>query len=117
VEEADRLAQRSLANARECNKRGDEAWVLWLLGEVALHRDPPDFVQAEPHYQRALTLAEALGMRPLVAHCHLGLGTLYVTIGHRAEARAALFAAVELYRAMEMTLWLPHAEAALAEVA
>ena len=42
-------------------------------------------------------------MRPLVAHCHLGLGTLYATIGRRAEARAELSAAVELYRAMEMT--------------
>ena len=55
-------------------------------------------------------------MRPLVAHCHLGLGKLYATIGHHAEARAALSAAIELYRAMEMTFWLPQAEAALAEV-
>jgi hypothetical protein len=55
-------------------------------------------------------------MRPLVAHCHLGLGKLYATIGRRAEARSALSAAIELYRAMEMTFWLPQAEAALAQV-
>jgi hypothetical protein len=54
-------------------------------------------------------------MRPLVAHCHLGLGKLYVKIGRRAEARAALSVAVELYRAMEMTFWLPQAEAAQAQ--
>jgi hypothetical protein len=54
-------------------------------------------------------------MRPLVAHCHLDLGKLYATIGRRAEASAALSAAVELYRAMEMTFWLPQVEAALAE--
>ena len=55
-------------------------------------------------------------MRPLQAHCHLGLGTLYATTGQREQARAALAAAIALYRDMEMTLWLPQAEAALAQV-
>ena len=55
-------------------------------------------------------------MRPLVAHCHLGLGKLSATSGRHAEARAELSAAVELYRAMEMTFWLPQTEAALAEL-
>ena len=55
-------------------------------------------------------------MRPLMAHCHLGLGKLYARIGRRDEARAELSAAVELYRAMEMTFWLPQAEATLAEL-
>jgi hypothetical protein len=51
-----------------------------------------------------------------VAHCHLGLSTLYVQTGQREQARAALAAAIALYRTMEMTLWLPQAEAALAQV-
>jgi hypothetical protein len=51
-------------------------------------------------------------MRPLVAHCHFGLGTLYVKVGRLAEARTALSTAIDLYRAMEMSLWLPDAEAA-----
>jgi hypothetical protein len=55
-------------------------------------------------------------MRPLQAHCHLGLGRLYGQTGRAAQARAALSAAIELYRAMEMTFWLPQAETALAEV-
>jgi hypothetical protein len=55
-------------------------------------------------------------MRPLVAHCRLGLGKLYTGVGRRAEAGAALSAAVELYRAMAMMFWPPQAEAALAEV-
>ena len=55
-------------------------------------------------------------MRPLVAHCHLGLGTLYATTGQRAQARTELAAAIDLYRAMDMTFWLPQAEAALAPV-
>jgi hypothetical protein len=54
-------------------------------------------------------------MRPLQAHCHLGLGTLYATTGQREQARAELSMAVEMYRGMEMTFWLPEAEAALAQ--
>ena len=54
-------------------------------------------------------------MRPLVAHCHLGLGMLYAKMGQRGQARAALSTAIALYRAMEMTFWLPQAEAALAQ--
>jgi hypothetical protein len=61
------------------------------------------------------SLAEELGMRPLVAHCHLGLGKSYAKVGRRAEARAELSAVVELYRATEMTFWLPQAEVALAQ--
>jgi hypothetical protein len=55
-------------------------------------------------------------MRPLLAHCPLGLDRLYARVGRRAEARAELSAAVELYCAMEMTFWLPQAQAALTEV-
>ena len=77
---------------------------------------PPDAEQAEAHYQQALALADALGMRPLVAHCHHGLGRLYGQTGRGEQARAELSAAIELYRAMEMTFWLPQAEAVLAQV-
>ena len=77
---------------------------------------PRRATQAEAHYQQALVLAEELGMRPLLAHCHCGLGTLYATIGQREQARAALSTAIEMYRAMEMTFWLPETEAALAQV-
>jgi hypothetical protein len=72
-------------------------------------------VQAEAHYRQALALAEELGMRPLLAHCHLGLGTLYGRTSRIEPARAELSAAIELYRAMDMTFWLPQAEAALAQ--
>ena len=91
----------------------------WRCTSLALSRPtppPPDAEPAEAHYQQALALADELGMRPLVAHCHLGLGTLYAT-GQRQQARAALTAAIDLYRAMDMTFWLPRAEAALTQVA
>jgi hypothetical protein len=55
-------------------------------------------------------------MRPLQAHCHRGLDTLYAATGQREQARAALSTAIEMYRSMEMTFWLPQTEAALAQV-
>jgi hypothetical protein len=55
-------------------------------------------------------------MRPLQAHCQRGLGTLYAAVGQRAQAGAALTMAVEMYRAMDMTFWLPQAEVALAQM-
>ena len=116
LEEAHALAERTLALARERQQRGYQAYALRLLGEIAAHRDPPDAALAEAHYQQALALADELGMRPLQAHCHLGLGTLYAKIEQREQARAELSTAIELYRTMEMTFWLPQAEAALAQV-
>ena len=68
------------------------------------------------YYRQARALADELGMRPLQAHCHLGLGTLYATIGRPEQARAELSAAIDLYRSMDMTFWLPQAEATLAQV-
>ena len=76
----------------------------------------PGHRAAAAHYRQALALAEELGMRPLQAHCHRGLGTLYATIGQQEQARAELSAAIVLYRAMDMTFWLPQTEAALAQV-
>ena len=55
-------------------------------------------------------------MRPLLAHCHFGLGTLYARHGRREEAHVELSAAIELYRVMEMTFWLSPAEAALSQI-
>ena len=81
-----------------------------------MRRDPPDVAQAEAHYQQALALAEELGMRPLQAHCYHGLGRPYHQTGRAEPARVALAAAIGLYRVMDMTLWLPQAEAALAQV-
>ncbi len=116
LEEAQVLADRALAHARAHQERGNQAYALRLLGDIATHRDPPEVEAADTHYREALALAEELGMRPLVAHCYRGLGTLYAKSGQRAQASAELAMAIDLYRAMEMTFWLPQAEAALAQV-
>ena len=115
-EEAWQHARQALDLARQQKQRGHEAHALYQLGAVHAHADPPDIEQAEAHYRQALALAKELGMRPLVAHCYRGLGTLYAKIGRREQARADLSAAIELYRSMEMTFWLPQAEAAMAQV-
>jgi predicted ATPase len=109
-------ARQALDLARQQKERGNEALALHQLGAVHAHTDPPDAAQAEAYYQQALALAAELGMRPLQAHCHLGLGTLYATTGQREPARAALAVASALYRDMEMTFWLSAAEAALTQV-
>jgi tetratricopeptide (TPR) repeat protein len=109
------LAQRALDLCREHKERGHEAWALRLLGEIAAHREPPEVEPTEAAYQQALALADELGMRPLLAHCHLGLGTLYCRAGRLEQAGTELSAAIEVFRAMEMTFWLPRAEAELAQ--
>jgi class 3 adenylate cyclase/tetratricopeptide (TPR) repeat protein len=115
LEDALLLAQRALALTRAHGERGYQAYALRLLGDIHAQRQPPDIAPAETHYRDALALAEELGMRPLQAHCHLGLGTLYARAGQQEQARAELATAVEVYRALEMTFWLSRAEAALAQ--
>jgi tetratricopeptide (TPR) repeat protein len=116
LEEAHVLAERALALTRAHQERGDQAYALHLLGALAARRDPPDVEYAVAHYRQALVLAEELGMRPLQAHCHRDLGTLYTATSQREQARTALSTAIALYRDMEMTFWLPQTEAALAQV-
>jgi ATP/maltotriose-dependent transcriptional regulator MalT len=116
LEEAQALAERTLTLAHERQERGHQAYALRLLGDIAMRYEPPAREQAEASYRQAIALADELGMRPLMAHCHLGLGRLYGQTGRAEPGRAALTAAIDLYRAMDMTFWLPEAEAALAQV-
>ena len=110
------LGQEALALARERQERGVAGYALRLLGDLTARRWLPQVEQAETYYHQALTLAKELGMRPLQAHCHLGLGMLYVKTGQQEQACAALMTAMAMYRSMEMTFWLPETEAALAQV-
>jgi tetratricopeptide (TPR) repeat protein len=114
-EEAWQHARQALDLSRQKKACGNEARALHQLGTVHAHADPPEAEQAEAHYCQALVLAEELGMRPLQAHCHLGLGTLYAQTGQREPAHAELSMAIDLYCAMAMTFWLPQAKAVLAQ--
>jgi tetratricopeptide (TPR) repeat protein len=114
--EAQAVAMRGLEFCRAHGQQGEQAHALRLLGEIHVRRHPPAVEPAEASYREALALALELGMRPLQAHCHRGLGTLYAKIGCREQATAELSLAIDLYRAMDMTYWLPQAEAALVQV-
>jgi tetratricopeptide (TPR) repeat protein len=116
LDEALALAVHGLEFCRVHAQQGEQAWALRLLGDIHTHRQPPQAELAAAAYREALALAGALGMRPLQAHCHLGLGTLYAKTGQREQACTELSEAIELYRGMDMTFWLPQAEAALAQV-
>jgi tetratricopeptide (TPR) repeat protein len=115
-EDALALAGRALTLARDHKERGNEAYALRLLGEIVAQGEPLDVAQAERHYCQALALAEELGMRPLQAHCHRGLGTLYAATGQREQTRTELSTAIAMYTSMDMTFWLPQTETALAQV-
>ena len=116
LEEAHVLTERALALFYEHQQRGDQAYALLLLGDIAVRRAPLDAAPAEAYYRQVLALANELGMRPLQAHCHWGFGTLYTRTGQRDRDRTELVTAVDLYRAMDMAFWLPQAEAVLAQV-
>ena len=78
-----------------------------------MHRDPPEVESAAAHYRQALVAAEEMGMRPLAAHCHLGLGKLFHRTGDRAMAAEHLTIAATMYREMDMGVWLEKAEVEL----
>ncbi len=109
--EAARLAETALTAARAQKQRGQEAAALRLSAEIAvcaLERE-----RAEVDYQQAMALASEIGLRPLVAHSHLGLGKLYQRSGKREQTQAHLTTATTMYRKMDMRFWLEQAETEL----
>ena len=109
--DATRIAQEELAAARQQGQRGVEGQLLRLLGDIAAHPDRVEVDTAEAHYRQAQALADELGLRPLMAHCHLGLGQLYARTKKREQAREHLTTATTMYREMDMRFWLEQAEA------
>jgi tetratricopeptide (TPR) repeat protein len=110
-------ASRAYRLSLQHNERGNHAYALQLLGEIGSRFDPADGEAAENRYVEALTLATELGMRPLIAHCHLGLGRLYRRTDKREQAQEHLATATAMYRDMGMTYWLEKAEAEMGELA
>ncbi len=110
-------AETALALSREQMAGGDEARSLYLLGAIAAAEAPTSPRVPDDHYLKALSRAEALGMRPLVAHCHLGLGKLYRRTDQQQEAQEHLATATTLYREMDMRFYLEQAETAMREMA
>jgi class 3 adenylate cyclase/tetratricopeptide (TPR) repeat protein len=116
IEPALERARLALDLSREQSERGHEAYAIKLLGEIASYPESPDEKVAENYYCQAITLAKELGMRPLIAHCHLGLGKLYHRTDKREQAHEHLATATTMYREMGMTYWLEKAKAEMQEI-
>ena len=113
LDDARRLGERALVESSQ-GQPGFAAHALHLLGDIATHLDQFDAERGEVHYRQAWALAEPRGMRPLVAHCHFGLGKLYQRTGKRQEAEEHLATAATMYREMDMRFYLEQAEAEMA---
>ena len=109
--EATAMVDRVLELADQRGELGTTAWGLRLRGEIAAHGEPADVESVLTSYREAITLATQFAMAPLRAQCHLGLGRCFRRAGRHAGARAELATAADLFRSLEMSHWLPHAEA------
>jgi class 3 adenylate cyclase/tetratricopeptide (TPR) repeat protein len=116
LDEAHARAQQALEFARTRKEQGNEAYALRLLGDIAMHRPDTEIETAERCLRDAMVRATALGLRPLAAHCELGLGKLYRRSGKRREAQEHLGAATTAYREMDMRFWLKQGDAELGKV-
>jgi class 3 adenylate cyclase/tetratricopeptide (TPR) repeat protein len=115
LDDSMRLGDRAIESSSRMPGFAAHAW--HLHGDIATHPDRFNAERAKAHYAQALALAEPRGMRPLVAHCHLGLGKLYRHTGKRQEAQEHLTMATTMYREMDMTYWLERAVAETNELA
>jgi len=115
VDEAATAARRALALAQERGQRGDAAAALYVLAEAAA-QGAFESGDAEHHYLTAIALSGELGMRPLLARAHLGIGRLYLRSGARDQAEDHLLTATREFIVMDMPLWLRQATTTLSEL-
>jgi tetratricopeptide (TPR) repeat protein len=108
--DAAQIADRALAVSVERQERASQAYAHRLRGEIVLSDGSPDVTVAGTHYEEALRLAGQLGMRPLLAHCHFGLGRFHRRTGNNAQAGEHLSIATMMYAEMEMRFWVAQAE-------
>jgi tetratricopeptide (TPR) repeat protein len=105
AEEAHRAAETAVTGAQQRAERGEEAWALRALAEAIARGDRPDPDAADSYYHQAMTLADELGMRPLLARCHAGLAALCQQVGKMPDAEEHRRTSMALYQAMGMTYW------------
>jgi class 3 adenylate cyclase/tetratricopeptide (TPR) repeat protein len=109
LDDAQRLTVRAVESFQ--SQPGFAAHAFQLFGDIATHPNRFDVEKGEAHYREALALAEPRGMRPVVAHCHLGLGQVYQHMGKRTDAQEHFTAAMTMYREMDMSFWLERVQA------
>jgi len=110
IGDAQTIGCQALQLARETGQRGHEAYALCLMGDIGSRELLVDIGAAEASYCQAFALVEELSMRPLLAHCHAGLGRLYGRTAKRQEAQQHLITAMAIYRELDMPYWLEKAK-------
>jgi transcriptional regulator with AAA-type ATPase domain/tetratricopeptide (TPR) repeat protein len=85
--EAQHAAETALERAAKQGERGHEAWALFLLASIAASTGSARLEEIDGAFGRAIELARALEMRPLLAHCHAGLADVYAGWGQADRAR------------------------------
>jgi tetratricopeptide (TPR) repeat protein len=116
IETAARYVEKALSIPRQNEERGFGAWALYYLAKIQCDYAHDQMQESMNSFGQAKEKAAELGMRPLLAHCHMGLGQLYLKRGRIDEARSELGTAIELYHSMDMSFWLPQAESSLSKI-
>jgi class 3 adenylate cyclase/tetratricopeptide (TPR) repeat protein len=104
-DEALKYARSAVELSMKHHERANEAIALKVLAEITALGGSPEATSAYQYYADSLALAQELGMRPLVAHCHMGLGKLYRRVASRLEAMEHLTTALRMYHEMGMRFW------------
>jgi tetratricopeptide (TPR) repeat protein len=103
--DAKECAVQAEALAIEQKEPSVRAEVALLLAEIDARTNQIDLDQLRKRYQFALSAAEAIEMRPLVAHIHRSLGVFERRAGDPKRAERALQSARALYSSLGMTVW------------
>jgi class 3 adenylate cyclase/tetratricopeptide (TPR) repeat protein len=115
ADEASAAAYRALSLAQERGQRGDIASALYVLAEAGA-RGADDVSKAEQHYRAAIALTGELGMLPLLARSHLGLGRLYLRAGAQDRGEDQLLTATRQFVRLDMPFWVRQATSSLPQL-
>ncbi|MEN8226241.1 MAG: tetratricopeptide repeat protein, partial [Bacteroidota bacterium] len=108
--------KKALDIFRKNGERGFGAWALYYMAKILVQGKSGQVLQAIQSFHQAKEQAVELAMKPLIAHCHTGLGQAYVKMEKPSDARVELMVAIDLYNAMGISRWMPQAESTLNEI-
>jgi tetratricopeptide (TPR) repeat protein len=117
LDEAQAEIAHGLALATAVKARAYQVPLFRLQAEALVMRGSDHRDEAGRYWRQSLELATHLGMRPELAHAHLGLARLLRNAGAHEQAREHLTTATTMYREMGMMYWLEQAEAEVGESA
>ena len=116
VGEAEHVAISTMQLVDQHGYRGNQAKLAQLLGDIYASYSLPKADKAIDYYNQAISLANELQMKPLIAQCNRSLGLLYKGNQNYEKASPYLAHAVQLFSDMEMNQWVVRAEQELEAV-